>query len=154
MDYPFANIIIINSHRTELSKLMAKRTSELDVKLLLYAIQRTANFESLLARRFTGVTLQENCDAPQQISSPQVWISLHIIFCECIFLVSWLNFLNGQAPSNTNPFEESSDSTNPFEADSGEESKSEQKPKPSPFHGLIGSCFDSYLYIYIESLDR
>lgn len=33
---------------------MHKRRSEIDVKLLLYAIQRTANFESLLAKRFTG----------------------------------------------------------------------------------------------------
>ncbi|KAF7380281.1 hypothetical protein HZH66_014636 [Vespula vulgaris] len=37
-----------------LTKLMHKRRSEIDVKLLLYAIQRTANFESLLAKRFTG----------------------------------------------------------------------------------------------------
>ncbi|KAJ1524078.1 hypothetical protein ONE63_010615 [Megalurothrips usitatus] len=118
-----------NITKAELTKLMAKRTSELDVKLLLYAIQRTANFESLLARRFTGITLQENGDASQPVSS-------------------------FQAPPNTNPFEDGSDSTNPFEADSGEESKTEQKPKPSPFHGLIGSCFDAYLYIYIESLDR
>jgi len=38
---------------------MAKRVIELDVKLLLYAIQKTANFEGLLSRRFTGITLQE-----------------------------------------------------------------------------------------------
>lgn len=40
--------------RDELSKLMAKRKHEIDVKLLLYAIQKTSNFESLLSRRFTG----------------------------------------------------------------------------------------------------
>ncbi|KAK3913798.1 Vacuolar protein sorting-associated protein 53-like protein [Frankliniella fusca] len=118
-----------NITKAELTKLMAKRTSELDVKLLLYAIQRTANFESLLARRFTGVTLQENSDTPQQVLTIEV-------------------------SRNTNPFEDGSDSTNPFEADSGEEMKEEQRPKPSPFQGLIGSCFDAYLYIYIESLDR
>lgn len=118
-----------NLTKTELSKLMAKRTSELDVKLLLYAIQRTANFESLLARRFTGVSFHDNSDVPQQMPCPQ-------------------------ALSNTNPFEEGSDPTNPFESDLGAESKNDQKPKPSPFHGLIGGCFDAYLYIYIESLDR
>lgn len=47
--------------REELTKIMAKRKHEIDVKLLLYAIQKTANFEQLLARRFTGVTLLENC---------------------------------------------------------------------------------------------
>lgn len=50
--------------REELTKIMAKRKHEIDVKLLLYAIQKTASFEQLLARRFTGITLQEtNPDA-------------------------------------------------------------------------------------------
>ena len=44
-------------HRKELSRLMAKRVSDIDVKLLLFAIQRTTNFETLCARRFTGRTL-------------------------------------------------------------------------------------------------
>ncbi|KAK6623010.1 hypothetical protein RUM43_008862 [Polyplax serrata] len=44
--------------RNELSKLMNKHIAELDVKLLLYAIQRTDNFENLLARRFSGITLK------------------------------------------------------------------------------------------------
>ncbi|CAE1299826.1 VPS53 [Acanthosepion pharaonis] len=46
--------------RKELSKIMPKRVTEIDVKLLLFAIQRTTNFETLIAKRFTGVTLQEN----------------------------------------------------------------------------------------------
>ncbi|XP_059617853.1 vacuolar protein sorting-associated protein 53 homolog [Phlebotomus argentipes] len=45
----------------QLSKLMARRRVEMDVKLLLYAIGKTTAFEALLAKRFTGVTLQ---DAP------------------------------------------------------------------------------------------
>lgn len=49
--------------REELTKIMAKRKHEIDVKLLLYAIQKTASFEQLLARRFTGATLVENADA-------------------------------------------------------------------------------------------
>lgn len=39
---------------------MQKRRTEMDVKLLLFAIQRTSNFENLLGRRFTGITLEEN----------------------------------------------------------------------------------------------
>lgn len=48
--------------REELSKIMAKRKNEIDVKLLLYAIQKTTAFENLLARRFTGITLADSCD--------------------------------------------------------------------------------------------
>ncbi|KAJ9589592.1 hypothetical protein L9F63_017177, partial [Diploptera punctata] len=93
--------------RSELSKLMSKRKSEIDVKLLLYAIQRTSNFENLLSRRFTGVTLEESHDN-----------------------------LTTTGRRKSQP----SASTNPFEL--------------SPFHGIIGKCFEPYLYIYIESLDR
>ena len=45
--------------RKQLEKIMFKRKGEIDTKLLLHAIQRTANFESLLSRRFTGVTLEQ-----------------------------------------------------------------------------------------------
>ncbi|XP_030847285.1 vacuolar protein sorting-associated protein 53 homolog [Strongylocentrotus purpuratus] len=47
-----------NVSRTELGKIMQKRESEIDVKLLLFAIQRTTNFETIIAKRFSGVTLQ------------------------------------------------------------------------------------------------
>ena len=40
------------THRKDLSKIMTARVQELDVKLLLFAIQRTTTFESLLAQRF------------------------------------------------------------------------------------------------------
>jgi hypothetical protein len=36
---------------------MAKRVSDIDVKLLLFAIQRTMNFETLCSRRFSGRTI-------------------------------------------------------------------------------------------------
>lgn len=48
--------------REQLSKIIAKRKTEIDVKLLLYAIQKTANFENLLSRRFTGITLKDHSD--------------------------------------------------------------------------------------------
>lgn len=47
--------------RVELAKVMRTRAKEIEVKLLLFAIQRTTNFEGLLAKRFTGCTLT---DAP------------------------------------------------------------------------------------------
>ncbi|XP_033106959.1 vacuolar protein sorting-associated protein 53 homolog [Anneissia japonica] len=46
-----------NITRDELSKLMQKRSTEIEVKLLLFAIQRTTNFELLITKRFSGVTL-------------------------------------------------------------------------------------------------
>ncbi|EFN82571.1 vacuolar protein sorting-associated protein 53 homolog [Harpegnathos saltator] len=103
--------------REDLAKLMNKRRGEIDVKLLLYAIQRTSNFESLLAKRFVGSTL-ESTDAKSATVS---------------------NDLAEQVPGN--PFEEN-------------EQAEVEKPKPSPFANLIGRCFESYLNIYIESLDR
>uniref|UniRef100_A0A182SBL4 Vacuolar protein sorting-associated protein 53 homolog n=1 Tax=Anopheles maculatus TaxID=74869 RepID=A0A182SBL4_9DIPT len=45
--------------REELSKIIARRRTEIDVKLLLFAIQKTANFEQLLDKRFNGTTLVE-----------------------------------------------------------------------------------------------
>uniref|UniRef100_A0A672Z3Q3 Vacuolar protein sorting-associated protein 53 homolog n=1 Tax=Sphaeramia orbicularis TaxID=375764 RepID=A0A672Z3Q3_9TELE len=45
--------------RTELAKVMRTRAKEIEVKLLLFAIQRTTNFEGLLAKRFTGCTLTD-----------------------------------------------------------------------------------------------
>ncbi|CAG9826646.1 unnamed protein product [Diabrotica balteata] len=52
--------------REELAKIMVKRKNEIDVKLLLYAIQKTSAFEGLLARRFTGVTLSENSEPSKE----------------------------------------------------------------------------------------
>jgi hypothetical protein len=46
--------------KSELSKIMSKRRTEIDVKLLLYAINKTSQFEDLLGKRFTGCTLNEN----------------------------------------------------------------------------------------------
>ncbi|KAM8717272.1 hypothetical protein ACLKA7_004041 [Drosophila subpalustris] len=43
--------------RQQLSQIMAKRTNEIDVRLLLFAINKTQAFEQLLSKRFTGVTL-------------------------------------------------------------------------------------------------
>lgn len=45
--------------RTELAKIMRTRAKEIEVKLLLFAIQRTTNFEGFLAKRFSGCTLTD-----------------------------------------------------------------------------------------------
>jgi len=43
--------------RGDLGRLLKQRQGEVDTKLLLHAIQKTAAFEGLLSRRFSGVTL-------------------------------------------------------------------------------------------------
>lgn len=45
--------------RSELSKIMSRRRTEIDVKLLLFAINKTSQFEDLLGKRFSGCTLNE-----------------------------------------------------------------------------------------------
>ncbi|XP_076231687.1 vacuolar protein sorting 53 isoform X1 [Calliopsis andreniformis] len=105
--------------REDLTKLMYKRRSEIDVKLLLYAIQRTSNFESLLAKRFSGVTLEN----PETVNRKNATST----------------DTTDKAPGN--PFEENEQVQN-------------EKPKSSPFSNLIGRCFEPYLNIYIDSLDR
>ncbi|KAK2580587.1 hypothetical protein KPH14_007709 [Odynerus spinipes] len=107
--------------REALTKLMHKRRSEIDVKLLLYAIQRTANFETLLAKRFTGSKLSiSNPEIPSENGNTTV--------------------KNTENKTPGNPFEENN--------------QVEHQQSTSPFINLIGSCFEPYLYIYIESLDR
>ncbi|XP_037030486.1 vacuolar protein sorting-associated protein 53 homolog [Bradysia coprophila] len=49
--------------RDELSKVMSKRRNEIDVKLLLFAITKTSTFELLLAKRFSGITLNSEKSA-------------------------------------------------------------------------------------------
>jgi hypothetical protein len=56
---------------------MSKRHAEIDVKLLLYAIQRTASFEGLLAQRFSGATLK---------GIPGASSSRHQVIFECSIL--------------------------------------------------------------------
>lgn len=129
-----------NITRKELSKIMSARIQEIDVRLLLFAIQRTTNFEVLLGKRFSGVTL-ENVEKIPTISRKK------------------------EIPpvSNTNPFEEAENS-NPF-AEDMEKEVSEKKElvetesnikkiKSNPFQGYISRCFEPHLNIYVESQDK
>ncbi|CAG9809604.1 unnamed protein product [Chironomus riparius] len=53
--------------KTELSKIMSRRRTEIDVKLLLFSINKTSQFEDLLGKRFTGCTLGENVKQAIQV---------------------------------------------------------------------------------------
>lgn len=108
--------------KNQLSSIMLKRKNEIDVKLLLYAIQRTVNLENLLAKRFSGVTITES----DSVST------------------------NGDVPVRKMNLDQLEDS-----ADQDDSKKDDSKVKIiSPFTGIISECFQTYLYIYIESLDR
>ena len=45
--------------RSALSSMLEKRSSELEVKLLLFAIQKTTTFEKTLAQHFSGSSYLE-----------------------------------------------------------------------------------------------
>lgn len=50
--------------------LLSQRSAELDVKLLLYAIQRTTVFEEQLSKRYTGVTINGTSDDNRESTNP------------------------------------------------------------------------------------
>ncbi|KAL1779578.1 vacuolar protein sorting-associated protein 53-like isoform X1 [Sigmodon hispidus] len=114
--------------RPELSKIMRARAKEIEVKLLLFAIQRTTNFEGFLAKRFSGCTLTDG--TLKKLESP---------------------------PPSTNPFLEE-ETTAEMEELALEKAELEQPKKPkapdNPFHGIVSKCFEPHLYVYIESQDK
>ncbi|XP_060115276.1 vacuolar protein sorting-associated protein 53 homolog isoform X1 [Heteronotia binoei] len=113
--------------RTELAKIMRTRAKEIEVKLLLFAIQRTTNFEGLLAKRFSGSTLS---DAVAKAELP---------------------------PPCTNPFleEETTPETEEATTEKSDVEKPKRPKAPeNPFHGIISKCFEPHLYVYIESQDK
>uniref|UniRef100_A0A8C0K9E9 Vacuolar protein sorting-associated protein 53 homolog n=1 Tax=Canis lupus dingo TaxID=286419 RepID=A0A8C0K9E9_CANLU len=112
--------------RTELAKIMRTRAKEIEVKLLLFAIQRTTNFEGFLAKRFSGCTLTDG--------------TLKKLECP---------------PPSTNPFLEDEPAPE-MEELTMEKGDLDQKPKApdNPFHGIVSKCFEPHLYVYIESQDK
>ncbi|XP_008307980.1 vacuolar protein sorting-associated protein 53 homolog [Cynoglossus semilaevis] len=113
--------------RAELAKVMRTRAKEIEVKLLLFAIQRTTNFEGLLAKRFTGCTLT---DVPGQKKT--------------------------ESPLDaTNPFLEDEPGED-VGTEKDEDLAKPRKPKApdNPFHGIVSKCFEPHLYVYIESQDK
>uniref|UniRef100_A0A663MF88 Vacuolar protein sorting-associated protein 53 homolog n=1 Tax=Athene cunicularia TaxID=194338 RepID=A0A663MF88_ATHCN len=114
--------------RTELAKIMRTRAKEIEVKLLLFAIQRTTNFEGLLAKRFSGCTLADGTVKKPEVALP-----------------STNPFLEDEAGTETDEIViEKSDTDKP------------KKPKvpDNPFHGIVSKCFEPHLYVYIESQDK
>ena len=80
--------------RTDFSRILQKRIKEVDTKLLLHSIQKTTAFESLLSRRFLGLTI----------------FSFFLIFLFAgtltfFFLGKTLHLSSNYDPAN-NPFEE------------------------------------------------
>ncbi|CAL8137366.1 unnamed protein product [Orchesella dallaii] len=119
--------------RQDLSKVMVKRRHEIDVKLLLSAIQKTCSFENLLFLRFGGQAIEDPGDA----TNP---------------------FLSSTAEDDEkNPFLQSSGDTS-----SGNKSGAKDLASPPPrrkiipnaFHRIMAQCFDPFLYIYVESQDK
>ncbi|XP_076066682.1 vacuolar protein sorting 53 [Oratosquilla oratoria] len=53
--------------------------------------------------------------------------------------------------SNTNPFEQEDNSKNPFNEDQEEEPEQDSS---SPFEGAICRCFQPYLKVYLDNVDR
>ncbi|XP_038614970.1 vacuolar protein sorting-associated protein 53 homolog [Tachyglossus aculeatus] len=114
--------------RVELSKIMCTRAKEIEVKLLLFAIQRTTNFEGLLAKRFSGCTLSDG--APKKLEPPT---------------------------PNTNPFleDESGLEVEELVLEKGDLDQPKKPKVPdNPFHGIISKCFEPHLNVYIESQDK
>ncbi|XP_061326269.1 vacuolar protein sorting-associated protein 53 homolog isoform X3 [Pezoporus flaviventris] len=114
--------------RTELAKIMRTRAKEIEVKLLLFAIQRTTNFEGLLAKRFSGCTLADG-----SVKKPEVPL-----------------------PS-TNPFleDETGTETDEIVIEKSDMDKPKKPKVPdNPFHGIVSKCFEPHLYVYIESQDK
>ena len=111
-----------------ISELLSQRHQELDVKLLLYAIQRASIFEEQLSKRYSGVTLVPDAVAeiPEEIP--------------------------------TNPFEEEDNSSTGAGSQSEySETKMDKKleqKKKNPFNKLISKSFSPYLSIYVKSQER
>uniref|UniRef100_A0A674EI42 Vacuolar protein sorting-associated protein 53 homolog n=1 Tax=Salmo trutta TaxID=8032 RepID=A0A674EI42_SALTR len=112
--------------RTELAKVMRTRAKEIEVKLLLFAIQRTTNFEGLLAKRFSGCTLT---DGPG-VKKPEPPLE------------------------STNPFLEGEVGDDGSEMEEDLDRPKKHKAPDNPFHGIISKCFEPHLYVYIESQDK
>lgn len=108
-----------------MTKIMAKRRTEIDVKLLLFAIQKTSAFELLLVKRFTGATFNEG----GQASSPPPPLQARNSLEKSKLLKTDANLTMEQI-------------------------QQEMERTKSPFIDLIGSCFKTYLHLYTESIDR
>ncbi|XP_054723546.1 vacuolar protein sorting-associated protein 53 homolog [Uloborus diversus] len=118
--------------RKELGKIMVSRKSELNVQLLLFAIEKTTNFESLLSRRFSGITL--DASAINQATNSETSNPF-------------------EEPDETNPFKEDIKKEEGSPESTSAEKSSIMKIT-NPFQGIISRCFEPHLTIYVEYQDR
>lgn len=89
----FDSILISLFWRTELAKIMRTRAKEIEVKLLLFAIQRTTNFEGFLAKRFSGCTLTDGSLVRPSLGGCQVKSGGWVVGIQCSLCgdsVQWL----------------------------------------------------------------
>ena len=112
--------------RKDLEKGMFKRQRDIDTKLLLHAVQKTATFESLLSRRFTGITITDPKDNSSAVAGTNP-------------------FEEAEQLEKDNPFFEQNQEA--------KESKLPEAINLTPFHGIISKAFEPYLHIYIDSQD-
>ncbi|XP_022667967.1 vacuolar protein sorting-associated protein 53 homolog [Varroa jacobsoni] len=113
--------------RKQLADLMALRSSQLDAGLLVNAMTKTSAFEVLLSKRFTGVTLRTTGEDKR---------------------------LGSEDTSN--------EGTIPGLATAGGDSEAGTSPlnnrasfiDRNPFNGLISSCFEPHVHVYMETRAR
>uniref|UniRef100_A0A674H9U8 Vacuolar protein sorting-associated protein 53 homolog n=1 Tax=Taeniopygia guttata TaxID=59729 RepID=A0A674H9U8_TAEGU len=113
--------------RAELSKIMRTRAKEIEVKLLLFAIQRTTNFEGLLAKRFSGCTLADGTVKKPEVPPP-----------------STNPFLEDETGAETDEIVMEKKLIDRFVADF----KAQGPPKPNVDEGgaVLPSCADLFVY--------
>lgn len=122
--------------RDNLSMLMQRRRAEIDVKLLLFAITKTQQFELLLTKRFTGETYQPATNIVKMVKTT----------IKTNQRKSTAEILSEDQPSAT-------DQTSNDTADNTSLS-GDKEIIQSPFIDLIGACFKPFLDIYTDSVDR
>jgi vacuolar protein sorting-associated protein 53 len=67
---------------------MVKRKNEIDVKLLLYAIQKTVAFENLMAKTFNGNTIVQNYEK----SLNNITVSVYILLIDELIIYTIVLF--------------------------------------------------------------
>ncbi|CAG5085345.1 Oidioi.mRNA.OKI2018_I69.PAR.g10870.t1.cds [Oikopleura dioica] len=110
-----------------MSSVLEQRHHELDVKLLLFAIQRSRMFEEQLAKRYSGITITGNQTKPEHEGPKE----------------------------STNPFENDFGSESGSQSELSETKLDEKlAKKESPFSRMVTCAFSNYLSIYVNAQDR
>jgi len=108
-----------------MSGVLKQRYQELDVKLLLFAIQRSRMFEEQLAKRYSGITITGSQKSEEN------------------------------RPKSTNPFENDFGSESGSQSELSETKLDEKlAKKESPFSRMVTCTFSNYLSIYVNAQDR